>query len=387
MPQLLSLKPDLLRWARERASLEPEKLAMKAKVRPEEVAAWENTGRITLSNLEKVARHTHTPVGYLFLPTPPEETLPTGDFRTLAGPAQARPSPDLLDVLYACQFRQAWFREHLIAEGEAPLPFVGSARRADDPASVARAMREALTMDEGWPPPGDAAATVGDLTKRAEALGVMVMRSGVVGNNTRRKLRVAEFRGFALADEYAPLVFVNGADAVTAQLFTLAHELAHVWRGESGVSDVRLRATTNAEERFCNRVAADVLLPPAELAAEWDAVAPGPAVARAARRHRVSAFVVLIQARDTGLLPRDEFDRRWDAEEAAAEARPAAKKKGGGGGNFYATQATRLGRRFARAVIGGALEGRLSYTDAHDLLGIPKAETFDKLARTLGVIR
>ncbi|HMM61712.1 MAG TPA: ImmA/IrrE family metallo-endopeptidase, partial [Candidatus Rifleibacterium sp.] len=75
------------------------------------------------------------------------------------------------------------------------------------------------------------------LVERSEQAGIIILRSGKVGNNTHRTLDVKEFRGFVIYDELAPFIFINGADAKAAQIFTLVHELAHVWLGASGVSN------------------------------------------------------------------------------------------------------------------------------------------------------
>lgn len=184
----------------------------------------------TLKQLEEFARKTHTPVGFLFLDTPPAEPVPIPDFRTVGD----RPlgvgevvTASLLDVVYTCQAREEWYRDHQLLNGEDPVAFVSTLTTATPVVAAAAAMGEVLRWD------ADARAgcrTWSDaltrLRENAEASGVLVMNSGVVGSDTHRKLRPEEFRGFALADDYAPLVFVNGPESKRAQVFTIAHELA-----------------------------------------------------------------------------------------------------------------------------------------------------------------
>ena len=214
----IPINPTLLTWARERAGLERQALAG----RFPKLVEWEG-GELqpTLRQLEDFARAVHVLIGYLFLPTPPEETLPIPDFRTLASSRVARPSPNLLDTIYLCQQRQDWFRDYARLHGLAPLGFIGSARIGDDPVEVAQTMRHMLALStperQQLPTWTDA---LRQLTAKVEDAGVLVMASSIVGSNSHRKLDVGEFRGFALADDLAPLVFINAADSKAAQMFT-----------------------------------------------------------------------------------------------------------------------------------------------------------------------
>jgi Zn-dependent peptidase ImmA (M78 family) len=208
----------------------------------------------------------------------------------------------------------------------------------------------------------------------------MVMISGVVGSNTRRRLEPEEFRGFALADPLAPLVFINGADSKSAQMFTLAHELAHVWLGQSALSDATARGfPDHVVERWCNRVAAELLVP---LDLVRSDIGPGELwteVKRLARSFKVSTLVVLRRLYDAGRLDRPAFDTAYREELARLLALPS-----GSGGDFYRTQPARVSRRFARALVASTLEGQTLFTDAFRMLGVSRTETFYELGRRLG---
>jgi Zn-dependent peptidase ImmA (M78 family) len=208
------------------------------------------------------------------------------------------------------------------------------------------------------------------------------MVNGVVGNNNRRKLRPEEFRGFALADNLAPLVFINGADSKAAQMFTLAHELAHIWIGASALSDAGPASSPSVDvERWCNQVAAELLVPAAVLLRELRTDVPlGEEVSRLARLFKVSSLVVLRRIHDAGGLGREHFLAAYRDE---LERIGAVDK--GSGGDFYLTQAARVSKRFARALVVSTLEGRTLHTEAFRLLGLSKLATFHELGHSLGV--
>ena len=375
----VDVKPELLRWARERAGADVDALVRKFPKYRE----WESgEARPTFKQLQNFAKAVHAGVGYFFLPEPPDEPFPIPDFRTVGGAPVGKPSLNLLHTVYLCQRRQDWYREFARAEGEDPLPFVGSARPSDDVETVAAGMRAALGFDleERCDLPTWTEALRG-FVAGADALGVLVMVSGVVGNNPHRRLDPEEFRGFALADDLAPLVFVNGADARAAQTFTLAHELAHLWLGETALSDSRPDSVPRrAVESWCNRVAAELLAPISVVRAEYrEEEDLDAALERFARRFKVSRLVALRRLHDAGGLTREEFRRACAAERERARGLPRR-----GGGNFYATQTARVGRRFARALIADTLEGRTLFRDAFHMLGFSKVRTFRNLALELG---
>ena len=376
----VTVHPDLLRWARERSGYSVDALVS----RFPKLGEWEQGEvRPTLKQLEAFAKATRTPVGFLFLSKPPEEGVPIPDFRTVADLGIGRPSPDLLDTVYLCQQRQDWYRDFTRSLREPKLEFVGSARLGDDIVETAARMRRALALDLEE---RRRLATWTDALRRfiaqADSLGVLMMVSGVVGSNNRRRLDPQEFRGFALVDPVAPLVFVNGADTKAAQMFTLAHELAHVWLGESAVSNADARAAPEQEiERWCNRVAAELLVPLAVFQDEFDGDAELQLeVNRLARRFKVSTLVVLRRVHDAGQITRNAFWAAYDAELERLRALPK-----GSGGDFYLTLGVRVSKRFARAAVTSTLEGRTSFTETFRMLGLKKMATFNELGRSLGM--
>ncbi len=374
------VRPALIRWARERAGFSLDRLLQ----RFPRLEAWE-LGRAspTLHQVEDFAKATHTPVGFLFLQEPPVEALPIPDFRTVSNARVGHPSPDLLDVVYVCQQRQEWYRDFARSIGEDPLPFVASAQVDSDVETTAANIRQAvnLNLEERRRIPTWSVA-LRRFIEQADVLGIFVMCSGVVLSNNHRRLDPDEFRGFAMADRLAPLVFINGADTKSAQMFTLAHELAHIWLGQSAVSDAQaVGVPEHVVESWCNRVAAELLVPLAILGDEYDEGSEVQEnVERLARRFKVSTLVILRRIHDAGWLTREQLWEMYDQEVQRLLAIPR-----GSGGNFYLTQAARVSKRFARALVVSTLEGQTLHRDAFRMLGVSKLQTFYELGRSLGV--
>ncbi|MCW5769484.1 MAG: ImmA/IrrE family metallo-endopeptidase [Phycisphaeraceae bacterium] len=376
------VQPQMLQWAADRSGVPEEAL----RKRFEKYGQW-LTGEIrpTLNQLQDFARATYSPIGYFFLTSPPSITLPIPDLRTRGGHRPAEPSPDLLDTVFLCQQRQEWYANYARSIGAAPPTFVGTLSVRDDVVSAASAIRDTLGFDvsvrralRSWE------EALRQFVQQADDAGVLVMISGVVGSNNSRKLDTEEFRGFALSEPDAPLVFVNGSDTKSAQMFTLAHELAHLWLGQSALSDTTVAQAPPIDvEQWCDRVAAEVLVPLDTFRAEYKPRNPvNIELQRLARVFKVSTLVILRRMHDAGGMQRTHF---WELYEAEVSRLIRLMKAKAGGGDYYRTTTTRVSSRFTRAIVASALEGRSTFTEAFRLLGCRKMSTFSELGRHVGV--
>ncbi len=299
----------------------------------------------TLKQLEGFARTTGVPFGYFLLDEPPAWKLPVPDFREGFG-TPPTPSADLIAVLGLAQRRQVWYREYALGHGAEPLPFVGSAADAD-PATAADSIRAVLDFDVP-----SRTGTWSDsrraLLKAFEDVGGLTVATSMVGNNTHRLLDEDEFRGFALVDDIAPLVFVNTQQTLNGQLFTLAHEFAHVWRGRSGIGNENPRCQGQSEiEQWCNAVASEVLVPSAELRERYQPQAnleTTQLLDGLARDFKCGTLVILQALRRTGAREFADFDGTYDAEVQRLHGLAAAQP--GSGGDHYNNQRSASGNAF-----------------------------------------
>ena len=379
------ITPEIIRWARERLQVSEGELAKKLSVNPDKVVNWElGSYQPSFRQARQMSKALRIPFGYLFLRQPPTESIPIPDLRTIRDPEFAQLSVDFIDVLNDALCKQDWYREYLRGEEFEPLPFVGAFNMSMPHEAVASDIRDTLAIDNSlrrrsrsWE------EFLRSFILNTEEERILVMRNSMVGNNSHRPLSVGEFRGFALSDSIAPLIFINNRDAKAAQIFTLAHELAHLWIGESGVSNLNLRVNPSEEqsriEQYCNRVAAEVLIPSGEFRNDWNArKSLDEAVSIVVRKYRVSSLVVLRRALDLGLMDQATFFEQYDIE--VSRQKPLRKSKGG---DPHATYWTRNSKRFTAAVVFSAFEGQMLYRDAARFLGV-KVKTLQGLADKLG---
>jgi Zn-dependent peptidase ImmA (M78 family) len=374
----VAVDKKVLRWAVRRSGLKLDDLVQRFPT----IQQWATgESQPTLHQLESLAKATLTPLGFFFLAEPPEQRLPIPYFRTARDETTSEPSPDLLETIQIMQRRQAWMREFLIEQGQDRLPQVNSSRPDETPASLANRIRRALDFDAGWAA-GQRTWTdaLHFLCEAIEDAGILVVINSIVGNNTHRKLDPAEFRGFVLVDDYAPLVFVNGADFKSAQMFTLAHELAHIFFGSSAAFDLReMQPADDPVEQASDHVAAEFLVPQRDLRELWPSVhSQSERFQKIARRFKVSEIVAARRALDLNLINKKaflEFYHVYQSNELRV-VRPE-------GGDFYANQNLRIGQRFASTVIRAVKEGKLLYSEAYRLTGL-YGKTFDHYATSLG---
>lgn len=326
------------------------------------LAAWMAGEKApTMKQLEAFAKSVNVPFGYLFLENVPAESIPFPVFRGEAG-QNHHFDLNVYDTVNTVQRRQDWLEDYLIENGVEACSFVGSVTLQTPIVEAVDKLRDMLGLDARWAFGLTATeAGVSTITQALENAGVFVAYNGVVGNNTHRPLKVSECRGFALVNRVAPYIFVNSSDAPTAQLFTLIHETAHLMLGVSAGHAEADTLSHDATERYCDKVAAEFLVPAAELRMVWNN-----SIKDTARKFRVSELVVARRLHDLQLISSEDYRTFW----MEYGSRPKYVRKAGSGGSFYRTSVRRVGRLFAIHVKNAVANRQLSYTEAYKLTGL-----------------
>lgn len=374
------INPANLRWARERAQLSEAALAKKLKVEEDKLIAWEEgEKKVTFKQAQDFAKQTLIPFGYLFLNIEPVETLPIPDLRTIDNEHNPRPSAELIKMVHTILERQEWYKDYLRHEQRLERnPYLGRFTVQQPASAIVADMRNVLHIP-AHPDRGSWEDYYRNLIKKIEDVGILVMRQGDLGHHTK-PLNVKEFRGFALFDPLAPIIFINQADAPSARLFTLIHELAHIWIGQSGVSDAKPNAS-RAEEVLCNAIAAELLVPADEFLANWQELPQWQLNLSVLEAHfHVSKWVIARRALTLRKITQQQYQSFIDSVQRDHKER----ERTDGGPTYYRTRKGQVSERFAKALVSEALSGRVLLRDAGKLLDMApsKISTF---ATELGI--
>lgn len=382
MSARVPIAPSVLLWAEQRSQRDEGAYERRFRAWPEWVSGDKPP---TIKQVEDLAKFSHLPFGIFFLDEPPIVELPIPDYRAGRAGIEALPSQNLLDVIDLSSQRQAWYREYAITIGIGPAS-VHHATDQDNPKLVAAIVAKELgyTVDERAKMTREDARN--HLRRSFEQLGGLTVFTSMVGNDATRMLDREEFRGFTLADDIAPFIFVNSSgDSLSGQIFTFLHEYAHVVLRSTGVSDEDFAVDGSRLESWCNAVASEVLVPAEDLTTQYRRDADLSAeLERLSRRYLCSTLVILLKLRELNLVAREGFDRLYRAEEQRAteafQSRPTHD-----GGNFYLNQPFRIGERLSRAVLADVREGGTSYSEAFRLLGLRNVDQLSKYSEQLGV--
>ena len=358
---------NMLSWAIARAGYELQTFCEKFP----KVQLWlEGEKNPTVKQLEEFSKKVHLPFGYLFLPEPPKEKLPFPFFRSNSS-KKDDVSINVYDTILLLQQRQDWLRNYLQENDFEPLEFVGKFENNYDVKAIVSDIRKTLNLNENWASEFRTWQEAQDhLVQNIEDKGIITFFNGVVENNGHRKIPVEECRGFVLVDGIAPFMFINNADWKSAQLFTIVHELAHIWTGKSAGFDFRkLQPVDDPIEKLCDKVAAEFLVPETSFIEVWN---QKPSIKYASSFFKVSEIVIARRALDTGKLTRSEFFAFY---EDYSNREFIKKENQSSGGDFYATTKKRLSLTFATHINRAVKSGSLLYRDAYKLTSL-KGDTY-----------
>lgn len=384
------ITPNVLKWARESARMTEETAAVKVSVKVGRLKEWEEgTSLPTIRQAQTLAKAYKRPFAIFFLPEVPRDFQPLQDFRKSGSKSLTTSS---IFIIREIQQKQAWISDAYSENQEEKLAFVGRFSIKDNPQSVAKDILDTLKINSASYKTDN---PIKEWITAAESNGIFVSRTSSI--HSRLKLDSEELQGFAIADPYAPFVFVNSDDWNAPQLFTLVHELAHIWIAETGISnevepDLKDKDEFHPVELFCNEVAANALMPE-EIILNFDSASfkSSKDVFKVAKQLGVSSFALLVRSLNLNIISTSIYQKlkkQVDIDFAEYLKKEAEKtvlrkeKNKQGGPNFFLLQLNRNSRLFTQTVLDAFRGGFIEPTLASTLLHV-KVNDFSKLESQL----
>lgn len=386
MAERAYITSKVFKWARESAKMTEETAASKIAVSVEKLKEWElGDSYPTISQAKILAKAYKRPFAVFFLLDIPNDFQPLQDFRK-AGSKEL--STSSVFIIREIQQKQAWIRDVNKDNNENTVPFVGRFSIQDNPVEVAHDILDSLKIN---PLSYNTNNPILDWIDKAESNGIFISRTSFI--HSHLKLDSAEIQGFAIADDYAPFIFINSDDWNAPQLFTLVHELAHIWIAETGISNdvessIIKEENHNPIEIFCNEVAANALMPKEFVESlDKNVFENAKEVFKNAKIIGVSSFALLVRALNLNIISLNSYKKlRVEADYEYNEflKREVEKKailkemKKSGGPNYFLLQLNRNSRLFTQTVLDAFRGGAIEPTQASILLNV-KVNKFPKL--------
>lgn len=344
----------------------------------------------TLNQLEQLSKKAQIPFGYFFLNEPPQEDLPLLKFRTVNNHQITQPSRNLIETIHDMETKQAWLSEYRQQQGLEKNFFVGAGRTKINQVlsndAKAETIMTALGISAGWNFRKGTLNRFDYLRTKLDDIGVTVMYSGQVQNNTRRTLDQYEFRAFALTDDYAPFIFINSNDSFKAMLFSLVHELIHIWFGTAELFNADLDNPNDERdpvtEQTINAIAEKILFPKTLFITQWKGIENTDAIQKSisiAKAFGTSPLSAAIRAKRLKLIPQSVVDQLKKYLSEQYFHQKDESRNSNGHPTYYTVKAAHIDRAFARDVYRGARSGALPYSEAFELVNVKSTTAFDKL--------
>lgn len=378
----VNIQPAIISWALSQTS--EEKLGTKL---VDNIKHWlDGTKSPTFNQIEDFSKKSHIPLGYFFLQTPPIEQISLLEYRTLDSIQLTNPSRNLIDTIHDMEAVQEWMVNYRKEWNYDTISIVGSLKGITDISVIADTIRKDLGLNIEWYKDcGDPSEAFNKVRGLLEECGIVVMMNGIVGKNTHRALDVNEFRAFAMVNEWAPLIFINGADSAGGRLFSLFHELVHLWIGENDLyNDTKYSANgIKPIEVTCNAVAGALMVPKTVFLEKWNNNTNDDIhekIKELARMFRCSSSVIARRALDNKKIDQNVYNM---VIADAIEAYIQTKQEKSSGGDYYRVARSKLDGVFVRALCESVNSGRTSFTEAYRLTNTT-SKTFSEVASGLG---
>ena len=368
------ITPSVLEWAIKRAGVSAESIHKKAE-------QWvSGKARPTFKQAVDIAKTLQIPFGYLWLKEPPKEQEIIPDLRTIGNGGLAQMPLELKTVVNDVKQKQEWFKEYAKTNGILKCEAIGRFKGSDDTQEIADDVTARLEIQDLVGSGCDKDRMLKNLIEKIEKLGILVMRNSILRGNTKKKLNLDTFRGFAIFDEFAPLIFINTNDSKAGQIFTLMHEVAHLWIGQSGISDSDIREN-NKIELACNEIAAKILMPKTKIQKAFREFDDDRWLECIADRFSVSTLAVLNRLRSLSLLALRRYQELYNAELVRLSRIPKTRPSGAPPPEVMVR--VRNGYLFTFVVTSSVLSGDETYTNGASLLGFKNTDLINKVAKEI----